>query len=129
MHNFIKALVLAVTLVLGVAFSASALTVAWDHDLVGDPAGYTLYWQKTDGTGLLYNKTIDDVAIKQVDLDDGYFEPGTSYTFTATAFNGRAESAHSEELVYVIPEYKPPVDHLPAILFLLLDSPNKPSIL
>ena len=122
-----KAILLAILILFATVVSAPALTVGFDH--VGEANGYTLYWKKTDGTGEVYNKTVEDGTIRQFVLDDGYFEPGASYTFTATAFNDRAESLHSEQLVHVIPTYKPPTDHLPAVLFLLLGQPTKPEIL
>jgi len=127
MNRIFKALALSTMLMFSVVCGASALTVAFDHD--GGANGYTMYWKKTDGTGETYNKTVEDGAIKQVVLDDGYFEPGATYTFYATAYNDRGESVNSEELVHMIPTYTPPVNHLPAVLFLLLGEPTKPEIL
>jgi len=111
-----KAFVLAGCLLVASVLPAKALTLAWDDtNAPGVASGFNVYFYQTDVPATMWNAGIHDGAVTQLTINDDNFEPGKSYTFYVTAYNGRGESVPSETLEYTVPMYTPPVDSLPVI--------------
>lgn len=116
MKKLITALILALVICIGT--SAYAATITWTHDGV-NTVGYTLYFWKTDTPATVYNKSVTGSTVRTMALDDNYFQPGTSYTFTMTAYNAVAESARCPNVLWTRSgqAYTAPIDHLPSVVY------------
>lgn len=122
-----KKLIVALAIIFGMATFAQAATVTWEHD-GQNTTGYALYWHPTQqGPTNEYCKVINGNTVRTMVLDDGYFAPGVSYTFSMVAFRdvageeNDAMSARSASVQWTRPgdPFVAPVDRLPSTLYLV----------
>lgn len=108
----------ALALILCIGTHAYALTATWTHDGT-NTTGYTLYFWKTDTPAVTYNKSITGSTVRTMTLDDNYFQPGASYTFTMTAYNAVAESVRCPNVMWTRSgqAYQAPTDKLPSVVY------------
>lgn len=127
MNRMFRVFAMAVSLFVASVLPASALDLAWDDtNAPGVVTGFNLYFFQTNDPAALWNVGVTDGSTTQVNINDDNFQPGESYTFYVTAYNTRGESVPSEELVYTVPMYTPPVDNLPVIKWPAPSAPANP---
>ena len=105
-----KKLFLVLLLLLFCSGIVSAKTLKWDA-LTILPDGYTAYWTGT----AVGNKTTTDT---QIDIDTLNLLPG-AYTFVVKAFNVTGESGPSNEAIYTMDGYLPPVDNVAPVTIVI----------
>jgi hypothetical protein len=113
-----KKLIITLAIVIGMASMAQAATATWTHNGV-NTTGYTLYFWQTATPSNVYNKSVTGSTVRTMTLDDNYFQPGVSYSFTMTAYNATAESVRCPVVMFTRPgqAYQPPADNLPSIVY------------
>ncbi len=105
-----KKIFLIVVLILVMAVSVNAATLKWDAS-TGEVDGYSIYF--TDGTDDFNYDAGNALEVLNI-VDTLNLHPGTTYTFTATAYNQMGESAESNSATYTTPDvYAPPGDNIP----------------
>ena len=122
-----KKIIEALAILVGMASTAHAVTATWEHD-GKNTTGYALYWHPTQqGPTNEYCKVINGNTVRTMVLDDGYFAPGVSYTFSMVAFRDAAGeendamSVRSASVQWTRPgdPFVAPVDRLPSTLYLV----------
>ena len=110
---------LIVLLILVMAVSVNAAKLKWDAS-TGEVDGYNIYFT---GGAESFNYDAGD-ATEVLDIVNTLnLHPGTTYTFTATAYNQMGESAESNSATYTTPDvYAPTGDNIPIRL-------TKPSVI
>lgn len=109
--KFVKSL-LIILVVLAMAISVNAADLRWDAS-TGDVEGYNIYF--TDGTTVFnYNA---GTALEVLDIDNALnLHRGTTYIFTATAYNEAGESPESDSAEYTTADaYVPPPNSIPVV--------------
>lgn len=121
-----KKLIITLAILFGMASMAHAATVTWTHDGV-NTTGYTLYFWKTDTPDTVYTKSITGSTARTMTLDDNYFMPGVSYTFTMTAFNAVNESSRCPTVAATRAgqAYTHPNDKLPSVVYVAPNGVNQ----
>ena len=121
-----KKFIITLAIVFGMASMAHAATVTWTHD-GQNTTGYTLYFWKTDTPATVWNKSVTGSSVRTMTLDDNYFAPGVSYTFTMTAFNSVAEASRCPTVAATRPgqAYTPPNDTLPSVVYVAPNGVNQ----
>lgn len=104
----------------------AAVTASWQHD-GANTTGYTLYFWETSVPGTVYNKSVTGSTVRSMTLDDNYFKPGVSYTFTMTAYNATNESTRCPTTAWTRPgqAYVPPTDKLPSVVYVAPNGVNQ----
>lgn len=109
-----KKILLAILLVLAMAFAAQAadVTLAWDPNTEPDLAGYRIYMSIASGT---YDKAVDKVADIAVGTETATVavlpEDGRAIYFVATAYDTSGnESGFSNEVSWQVPDVVPPAE-------------------
>lgn len=113
-----KKLIAALAMILCIGTHAYALTATWTHDGT-NTVGYTLYFWPTATPATVYNKSVTGSTVRTMALDDNYFQPGASYTFTMTAYNSVAESSRCPNVMWTRSgqAYQAPADKLPSVVY------------
>ncbi len=106
-----KTILLTLLLLLLTTFaSAAEVTLILDPNSTTDPAGYKLFWGQESGkyTGNLDIGTRPRDVKFTVPID---LEPGKTYYFAATAYDGqRNESSYSKEVSRFVPIIPPTIE-------------------
>ena len=105
-----KKLIVLLILVMAVSVSAEPVNLRWDAS-TGEVDGYNIYFT---GGAESFNYDAGD-ATEVLDIVDTLnLHPGTTYTFTATAYNQMGESEQSNSATYTTADvYAPPGDNIP----------------
>ena len=98
---------------------SQALEAVWDDPTLGDNVtSLTLFWQRHDGSGDVYNITDQD-ARAPLALDESRFEPGVQYDFWAVFRNANGPSPNSDIATWTRPmDVGPPPDKIPTHIYL-----------
>jgi len=117
---------IALALLISTPALAGTVTATWTHDGL-NTVGYTLYFWRTDTPANVYNKSITGSTVRSMTLEDGYFVPGVSYTFTLTAYNATAESTRCPTVAWTRSgqAYTPPADNLPSVVYVAPNGVNQ----
>jgi hypothetical protein len=91
---------------------AANVTLQWDANTESDLAGYKIYY--TDDTQLemwseLISKDVTEYTVNNL-------EPGYTYSFYLTAYNGFGESDPSNTVLYSVPIFTPVENPKPALI-------------
>ena len=104
---------------------ADALEATWDPaDPSDNVTSLTLFWQRGDLTGDVYNVPDSD-GIAPLALDESWFEPGVEYHFWATFYNAVGPSENSNIATYTRPlSPGPPPANLPTVVHIVPGAPT-----
>ena len=92
------------------AWGAEPVNLRWDAS-TGEVDGYNIYF--TDITDDFNYDAGNATEVLDI-VNTLNLHPGTTYTFTATAYNQMGESAESNSATYTTPDvYAPPGDNIP----------------
>ena len=82
------------------------------------PTGYNVYWKDLAVPATEYHADYA-AATTSANVNEFRLQPGKTYQFTVTAFNGAGESGRSNTVDYLAPIYVPPADFLPPVVIVI----------
>lgn len=112
-------IVLAVLFAVVMCSLSHAATVTWEHDGI-NTTGYRIYWYKTSDQTTKWNKSVAGNTVRELVIDDIYFEPNVEYTFYNVAFNLYQTSPQSNTATWtrVLTPIDPVPDKLPTDVYI-----------
>ena len=96
------------------AYRTWGITLAWDPN-TDSAIGYIVYYQQT-GNDTTYSEVVQGRESTTITIDSCKFQPGSEYSFWATAYNNGGESGPSNTVTWTAPEFIPESNPAPVII-------------